>query len=198
MDFSANKLVQRYALERESGLIDSYIQHGPTVLQIKLGLSDEEWEVIFDYLVFEHNLLYKAVVFSTDFFIEEYVKYGAFHVREILNIEEAKYDRVWEMLFDFIAISNDALYYHFTENREKYLHGFQVRGGDYLRKVLCIKKEKYDKQWEKILSALHAGFCESTFDDMNFDHALKGFMDMINLMREHRMPISLDIINLSR
>ncbi len=189
MNLKYNTIIAKYASGKEDELVDAYIQQGPALLQVKLCLTDEEWGFVFDHLVFQHNLLYKTVVHSADFFVNEYTNYGISHVRELLSIDEEKYDVIWEALFDFIAIANDSVYYHFLQNREKYVHAFKVRGGDHLKRALGLFKAKYSYYWEKILNSLHTGFCEDTFKEFDFDHSLDGFIKLINAMREHRMPV---------
>ncbi|MEK7085496.1 MAG: hypothetical protein AAB953_00585 [Patescibacteria group bacterium] len=181
-----NLLLERYARGKESNLIERYIKDGQTALREEFGLSEEEWTVIFDYLIFDHNLLYKAVMQASDFFVENYVKHGMTHVREILNINDTKYDVIWEVVFDFLAISNEGLYYHVLEHRDRYMIAFKARGGDFVRKVLGIWKEKYEEHWAKILDLLLYSICNEFISDQNFEHGLRAFSYLMNGMRENR------------
>ena len=179
-------LLERYAKGKEDSLIESYIQDGPTALREKLGFSDEDWQVIFDYLVYGHNLLNKTVLHSLEFFVDSYVKYGAAHVRGILGIESDKYDDVWRFCFDFVAISNEGLYYHVLEHRERYIVAFRARGGDFVRKVLGIWNERYEEHWAKILNLLLNGVCHGIFSEQTFERGLKSFSKVVNGLRQHR------------
>lgn len=181
-----NLLIERYARGREAKLIESYISEGPTAVKERLGLTDEEWTVIFDFLVFEHNLLYKAVVKSCEFFLNTYVKHGMAHVKDVLDVNDEKYDGIWEVVFDFLVISSEGLYYHVLEYRERYMMAFKARGGDFVRKVLGIWKNKYEENWAKILDLLLHGLCDDIFTEQNYDNGLKAFAYMMNGNREHR------------
>jgi hypothetical protein len=179
-------LIESRVKGKEDALIEAYIMAGPTATKVSMGVSAAEWEVVFDYLVFEHNMLYKAVTDSGDFFIDAFVKFGMSHVREILDAKDAKYDSVIEQIFDFIAISNDALYAHVLQHRSKYMTAFRARGGDFTRKVLGIWKEKYDENWERILNVLLNACCDAIFTQNTFEHGLKAFSMIVNGEREHR------------
>lgn len=96
----------------EEDLISDYVINGPEFLRRKLGVGVREWRVIFDYLVFEHDLLVRTVNASLNFFVGEFTSYGASHVREILDILPADYDSVWEevlkLLFNAYCRNNFA------------------------------------------------------------------------------------------
>lgn len=182
-------LVDRVARGNEDELIEKYIKYGPSVLKKKLNLNESEWTFVFDYLVFEYNLLFKCVTRNSDFFVQEYIKYGATHIREILDIIKPKYDMPFEVVFDFIAISNDGLYYHVIENREKYLTALRARGGDFVRKVLGIWRRKYDETWVRVLNFLHKTACDTIFSEQTFDHGIEAFSKIMNGVRVQR-PIN--------
>ena len=189
-----NLLVERYARGRENVLVGQYIEEGPLEIQEDLGLSDEQWEVIFDYLVFEHNLIYKCIIQNSDFFVEEFVRGGAAQVREMLCIEDDKYDMVWNILFDFIAIANEGLYYHVLQHRDRYMVAFKSRGSDFVRKVLGVWNDKYEENWSQILDILLNAVCDSLFSEQTFDHGLRSFSMIMNKTREHRPIFKLGII----
>lgn len=184
-----NMLVLRYANGREDRLIERYILDGPAQIREELGLTEEQWKVIFDYLVFNHNLLYKTVTQASEFFIDVYIEHGLNHVRDILDVNDPKYDVAFEVVFDFLAISHEGLYYHVLQNRDRYLMAFKARGGDFVRKVLGIWKAKYTENWERILEMFFKTVCDGLFSDQTFEHGLRGFCALINAMREHR-PVS--------
>ncbi|MBI5754298.1 hypothetical protein HZA40_04110 [Candidatus Peregrinibacteria bacterium] len=181
-----NMLLERCAKGREAKLIGRYIADGPTTLKEELELSDIEWRIIFDYLVFEHNLLYKTVLRASDFFQDNYVKYGMAHVRDIMNVSDDKYNLAMEVVFDFLAIANDGLYYHVLQHRDRYMIAFKARGGDFVRRILGIWKPKYEENWARILDLLLHSVCDDIFDERNFDEGLKAFSLMMNANRIHR------------
>lgn len=190
-----NLLIERYARNRESKLIEQYISEGPSQIQDELGLDDQEWQVIFDYLVFDHNLLCKCVTQSKDFFLDLYIKHGMAHIRDILDVNDDKYNAMLEVVFDFLAIASEGLYYHLLEHRERYTMAFRVRGGDFIRKILGIWKEKYEEHWAKVLEFLLKTVCEDIFNETNFEHGLKGFASLINIQRQHRPVAKSEIVS---
>ena len=173
----------------ETSLINSYIEKGPAALIQELSVSQEEWDVVFDYLVLNHNLLYKVVVNNTDFFLEGYIENGFAHTRKILNVEAEKYDMVCKLIFDFIAISNGGLRYHLIEHKDKYMDALKEHGGDFVRKVLYIWDKKYDKHWEEILDSLLSDFCFNVFTHQTLEKGIGLFTALVNMKREHRLPI---------
>lgn len=187
MNFKNKQLViERFLKGKESLFVDKYIADGPSKLQKSLKISDKEWQVVFDYLVFEENLLYKCIIANKDFFTDIYIKFGSAHVREVLDIQEMKYDVIWEMLFDFIAIANENLYFHVLEHRDRYMTALKARGTDFVRKVLGIWKPKYEENWAKVLNFLLHAVCDAIFSEQTFDHGLRAFSLIMNGMREHR------------
>jgi hypothetical protein len=180
------QLVDLYARGKEEDLIEVYIVAGPTELMKTLGLNKTEWKVIFDYLVFESDLLFKCVSRNVDFFVDLYVKYGMKHVREILGIEESKYELVVDDLFKVIAIANEGLYLNVLQNRNKYTLALKARGADFLRRILGVSDEKYDAAWEKVLNILLNAVCDGIFTQRTLDHGLEHFAMMMNGLREHR------------
>lgn len=181
-----NILFERYVKGKEADLIDQYITDGPSELKAKLGFSDEEWQVIFDYLVFECNLLYKCVINGTEFFLEEYVKHGMTHVREILNVLDEKYNNALEVVFDYLVISKEGLYYHVIQHRNRYVEAMRQRGSDFVRKVLGVNKEKYNENWEKVLNILLQATVKDIFSERSLDEGLKAFSMIFNGVREHK------------
>lgn len=183
---SKQLVLARYVAGNEDSLIERYIVDGPSKLREDLGLKVAEWLVVFDYLVFEKNLLYKCITNNMDFFVDIYVKFGAAHVKEVLEIVDDKYSVVWEMLFDFIAISNDSLYFHVMEHRDKYVTALKARGSEFVRKVLGIWKPKYEDNWAKVLDFLLNAVCDAIFSEQTFEHGLRAFSLIMNGTREHR------------
>lgn len=181
-----NLLIERYAKGKEDDLIDRFVGDGPTKIMEELDLSEDSWKVIFDYLVFEKNLLFKCVTRNVDFFIDEYIKYGISHVREIFGAVDEKYDMVFEAVFDFIVISNDALYMHVMEHRDRYTTALKARGADFVRKVLGVWPEKYSENWQKVLDLLLHAVCDAIFSETTYEHGLVAFSRIFNNVREHR------------
>jgi hypothetical protein len=185
-----NLLIERYVRGHEDKLIERYIMEGPTSLLEDLGVDDAQWEVIFDCLVFDHNLLYKTVTHSIDFFLEAYILNGIGHVRGILDIEDDKYDAIFMVVKDLIMISHEGLYLHVLENRDRYMTALKARGTDFVRKILGIFDEKYDQSWERVLDILFNAVCEGMFSENTYERGVQHFSLMFNALREHRRIVA--------
>jgi hypothetical protein len=187
MDIKTKKLiVNSYARGKEDQLVQAFIVAGPTAVKKTLGIRDAKWMVIFDYLVFEHDLLEKCVAQNVDFFKDLYVKFGIKHIRAIFEVEGKKYDMPSKAVFDLIAVVNEGLYLHVLQNRGRYLLAFKARGGDFLRTILGILDKKYDKAWEMVLDILLNAECDGLFSERTLEHGLQNFAMMMNGVREHR------------
>jgi len=183
------QVLEAYAKGNEDILINKFIQDGPSQIKLEFNLKDDEWLIVFDYLVFEHNLLYKTVLKNSDFFVDIYIKYGISHVREVLDIADKKYDLVFEVVFDYIIGACDALCLHVLENRDECFNILEKNGGEFLRNHLGISKGKYDSLWEKVLNVLLNVYCENANSEQNFNSGLKAFALLMNETRIHR-PIN--------
>ena len=183
------QILEAYVKGNEDFLINKFIQDGPSQLKLELNLKDSEWLIIFDSLVFEHNLLYKTVLKNTEFFVDIYVKYGMEHVREVMDVADKKYDLVWEVVFDYIVGACDALCLHVLEKRDECFEMMEQKGGQFLRNYLGISKGKYDVLWEQVLTVLLNVYCENATSEQNFDSGLNAFSLLMNESRIHR-PIN--------
>ena len=181
-----NLLIERYVRSREKNLINSYIADGPTELRNRLGLNEQQWEIVFDYLVFNFDLLIKCINGNGDFFLNTYVKYGMDHVRDLLNISSDKYDHISQKLFHIIAIEQDGLYYHVLENRTKYHCVFRSRGSEFLRTKLLINTGVHDDYWRKILSLFLSDYCNDLLTEKKLEQSLYAFTQVMNGLRVHR------------
>ncbi|MFA6305859.1 MAG: hypothetical protein WC651_03995 [Candidatus Gracilibacteria bacterium] len=181
-----NLVFERVMKGHEDELVRKYILLGPLKLKQEIALNDEEFAVVFDCLVFEHNLLYKCVVANTDFFLDQYVRYGMAHLRDMLGVLDEKYDGVCEVVFDFLVISNDGLLLHVIEHREKYLDSLHEYGSDFVRKVLGISALKYSENWEKVLDFLLKSVVKNIVSEKTFDQGISAFTMIYSGTREQR------------
>ncbi|MBL4694787.1 hypothetical protein JKY72_05460 [Candidatus Gracilibacteria bacterium] len=181
-----NLLILSHVMGKEAQLVEKIIVDGPSSVKAELALNDEQWIVVFDHLVFDQNLLYKVVNHSMDFFKEKYIKHGMTHVREVLDVVDEKYDVVVELIFDQIAIVNDGLKFHVLEHRDRYVMAFRSRGGEFIKKVLGLHKEKYEESWAEVLDVLLHAVCDSMFSEQTYEHGLRAFSLLMNGMRDHR------------
>ncbi|MCK9186637.1 hypothetical protein M0P48_04340 [Candidatus Gracilibacteria bacterium] len=184
-----NLVIERIAKGHEDELVRRYIVLGPTKLKEEIALNDEEFGVVFDYLVFENNLLYKCVVANSDFFLDQYVRHGMAHLRDMLGVLDEKYDKMCEVIFDFLVISHDGLLLHVIEHRDKYLDSLHEYGSDFVRKVLGISNSKYCENWEKVLDFLLNAVVKNIVSEKTFDQGITAFTMIYNGSREQR-PIT--------
>lgn len=182
-----NLVLHKYVFGKEKAIIESYISDGPIALKEKMSITDNEWQVVFDHLVFSENLLYKCIVQNFEFFTQEYIAHGVAHLREMMDVVDEKYDNVWTVVFDFVAISCDGINYHVVEHRERYVDALMEHGTDFIRKVLCISHCRYEDTWAKILDILLNAACEKNFDMSRFDHAIRAFSYLYSNTREHKL-----------
>lgn len=181
-------IIEIYVKGRENDLIERYIQDGPQKVKQGLKATDAEWQVVFDHLVFDHNMIYKCVIANEEFFTDIYIKQGMAKIRDILGIVEEKYNCFAEMIFEKVAIVNGGLYKHVLEHLDRYSSVAKTRGGDFVRKVLYLNKSKYKQHWKEVLDVLLQSFCNNYLAEQNFDKAMNLFMNMVNGSREHRLP----------
>jgi hypothetical protein len=173
--------------DREEELITTFIQQGPEVLRARMGKTDDaEWKAVFDHLVFSGDALTKCVVSFMPFFKSMVMEHGPVVIREIFDIWDAKYDSVFERLFNLIAISNRALYDYAYINRHVFSKQVQSGEGGEVRKSLCLTGPRYATQWEEILQMLIDSVCDSILlDRMNQDN-LKALAMLLGTLREQR------------
>ncbi len=183
------EIIEKYVLGKEEKLIQSFIEDGPTAVKIMLGVSEFQWQVIFDYLTFNHDLLRKCFEVCAEFFTDLYVRYGKKHVRAVLDLQDKKYDDVFNEAFDYSLVDCEGLYMHVLHGREKYLLALKARGSEYLRNLLTVSAEKYNSLWEQILDLLLNAQCEAIMSEAAYERGIKGFCMMMNRNREHR-PLS--------
>jgi len=181
-----NLLLERYVRDREDLLIEKYILMGPSALRDQMGLSENEWRILFDHLVFRLGLLSKTINQNFDFFFDNYVQHGSSHVRDILDVGDQAYDEIWQMSFDFLAIAHQGIIYHVMHHRKRYAETMKVRGQEFVRKVLGIWAVKYDEHWQKILVILLNTASDDIFAEQTFDHGLNTFSALISRDRVHR------------
>jgi len=184
-----NLVLERFVKGKEDEFIRKYIILGPSKMKEEISVTDEEFDVVFDYLVFENNLLYKCVVANIDFFLDQYVRHGMAHLRDMLGVLDEKYDRVCEVIFDFLVISNDGLLLHVMEHRDKYLDSLNEYGSEFVRKVLGVSNVKYSENWEKVLDFLLKSVVKNIVSKKTFDQGITAFTMIYNGSRVQR-PIT--------
>lgn len=173
--------------DREEDLMVTYIQQGPEAVRAKVGVArDESWRDIFDRLVFNGDVLMKCVVNFMPFFKNMVVEHGPLVLRDIFDIREAKYDSVFERLFDLIAVSNGALYDYAYKNRVDLFSKIKRGEGDLVREALCLTGARYDALWSEILNMLVDAVCDQILEDRMKEDGLKVIVKLFEAVREQR------------
>lgn len=172
---------------REVQLMETFIQEGPESLRQKLGVSsDIIWRQIFDRLIFQKGVVKHCVLKFLPYFKYLMTEHGPGVLRSIFGIEEAKYDQVFENIFDFVAIGHNALYDHVYQNRHDYAQMIRKGHAKNLRSQLCIQAKRYDGLWQEFLEIIMKATCEELYSESVFDRGLTAFSLIINKTRTHR------------
>ena len=168
-------------------LIYNYLEYGPDGLREKLGVeSDYLWEVIFDYLVFEKEVVKYCARNSSAYIHDLFAEHGPLAIRRAFNLMDEKYEDVWEYLMDYIGVSRGAIYEYVTENALKYRDKIYNGQGMSLRAELCLQKTKYDYVWNEILDILLHAVSTNAFTHSAFEHGLGLFSKLYNQGRVQR------------
>lgn len=171
----------------EDKLINRYLEYGPDELRKKLNVeSDGLWEVIFDYLVFEKEVVKHCVRNSSAYIHNLFVEKGPVLMRKAFSLENEKYDDIWEYVMDYIGVSRGALYEYVTENAAKYRDKISSGKCMSLRDELCVKKNKYERVWGEILDILLHAVSTEAFTHSAFEHGLGLFSKLYNQGRIQR------------
>jgi len=171
--------------ERE--IMAIFIQEGPDALRYKLRIKrDEDWNRIFDYLVFQKDLLKVCVLQFIDFFKKLVEEKGPLAMRSVLGIQSRMYDSVFEGLFDLVAVSHGALFQHVETQKRQLFDQIKAGKGSELRENLGLSKQKYDNLWEEIVKSLLNDFGVQLVDERIMEQGLSSFARLFNMLRDHR------------
>lgn len=98
--FSEKAALEQELLENISAngdlILNFYLKNGFGSLAEKVGIT-EEWQrnLLFDYLVFEKKAIALCVKENRDFFLRLIGEGKGEMIRNVLGIENKKYDKVW-------------------------------------------------------------------------------------------------------
>lgn len=168
-------------------LIKIFIQSGPEGLRTALGIEREDYyRMVFDELVFNQSALKKCVETFMPYFKYLVVEGGPQVLRRVFEIEEQKYDSVFDTIFELVCIKNGALYDHVFMQRNKYV--LQIINNDTrnLRRGLCLSGKKFDDQWYGILELLQDAVCKKVYPEQKIDNGMRTFARLMNVLREQR------------
>jgi hypothetical protein len=180
-------LVKVGVKDREEELIITFIQQGPEVLRSKLGpMGDNDWRQIFDRLVFSGDVLNTCVKNFMPFFKSMIVEHGPGVLREIFDIWDAKYDSVFERLFDLVAVSNGALYDYVYKNRQAFVDMIKDGNCHSLRTCLFLTNSRYESLWKEILQMLCDAVCDTVLNERMSEDSVKALSVILGVLRGQR------------
>ncbi|MBU0668149.1 hypothetical protein KJ951_00485 [Patescibacteria group bacterium] len=194
MDFKEKKPIDR-ALEllkkavarREEIAAEGFVRLGPDELRKVLEIEhNEDFGLLFDYLVLNKGVVKHCVRRYMDFFFDVVAEHGPMALRHIFKIESAKYDKVFEEIFDLVAVSKGALYKYVENNRYEFAMVVRSGDGDSLRSELGLAGRKYMPLWMEILNLLVQSVCDSVYDEVEVERGVQAFSMIMNGLREHR------------
>ena len=125
-----------------------FITFGLEYVCDKYGISKEQWGILFENEVKKHNFAMNCVLLELDYFKEIFSLYGPKHVRQVLYLDNSKFDEQWERVFDFLAIANDLIFDFVRLNFKNLILDSS------LRLYLGLGKSKYDDTWDNVVLSL--------------------------------------------
>ncbi len=182
-----SKLLSEFKGE-EDYMVALFLQGGPEALREHYQFSEVDLVAVFDYLVFEYDLLLRCVEANEDFFLNLYIEQGLTRVRDVLGVLDDKYNDFFEEVFDYLAIEKKGIYQHVLNFQGRYAEAVKKHGSDFVKKILRIDSEKYHDQWAEVLELLLSIVCKNMIEESQLDRGLEKFTEMFNRQRLHRKP----------
>lgn len=172
-------LIQGAIEGHEDRLMTLFIQQGPQALRQTLGAkSDYVWTVVFDYLVFNHDVLKRCVQMFLPFFKDFVIKNGPVALRGIFGIESSVYDEVFEKILDDMVIAEGLLFEHIHANIDQYVALIRAGKGSEIRSTLGLAQEKYDNLWKDVLDFLLDGLLRENLKSKQKEQT-KSFLSLL-------------------
>lgn len=183
----ALEILKKAVQNREAVVVEGFVQLGPDELRKALEIEDgERWQEAFDYMVLNQGVMKHCVRKYMDFFHGFMVDRGPLAIRTAFNIEDAKYDSVFEEIFDLVAIGKGALYDHVQKNMHVYVMTVRDGKADNLRVELGLGAKRYQKVWEELLGQFMNAVCDDLYDQRQVEQGIFLFDALMNSLREHR------------
>lgn len=175
-------------LKRKSGkLMQIFIQQGPDELRSRLAIKmDKHWQFVFDYLIFDRNVLKNCILSFMPFFRQMVRAEGPLILRKIFAIQDTKYDAVFEQLVDLVVVAEGLVYEYVYDNRKVFALRIMHGQAKDLRTELGINAAKYDSLWFQILEILQQTVCTRVYDNSVWEKGWKAFNMIYNSKREQR------------
>ncbi len=177
------KLLKRF----DKKLINFYLDNGPYELRKKLDIKEDDlWKTVFDYLLYEKNIVKVCVKQNAEYIHEMFAEKGPEMIRKSFRLMENEYSDQWEYVMDYIGVSRGAIYEYVSNNmsdfRSLVYHGKSSK----IREMLLLDRAKYDKVWEDILDMLLESVSTDAYTYSMFEHGIRMFSNLYNNGREHR------------
>ncbi|MFC1655901.1 hypothetical protein ACFL3C_03465 [Patescibacteria group bacterium] len=182
------KLLKRF----DKKLVKFYLDEGPYELRKKLDIKEDDlWKMVFDYLLYEKNIVKTCVKQNAEYIHEMFADKGPEMIRKSFRLMENEYEDQWEYVMDYIGISRGSVYEYVSNNvsdlRSLIYHGKATK----IREMLLLNKAKYDKVWEDILDLLLESVSTDAYTYSMFEQGIRMFSNLYNNGREHRSIRSL-------
>lgn len=172
---------------REDLMMTVFIQQGPDAVRARFGLTDDaDWKLVFDRLVFSKEVVKKCVVNFMPFFKHLVAEKGPLSLRTVFEIEKPEYDKVFEQVFDLVAVSDGAIYDYVFKNAGPLAEKVKSGKGMSLRKDLGMGSAKYDPLWSELLDIIHTEVCAGIANEDTLDRGLDAFSLLMSSLREQR------------
>lgn len=183
----ALEILKRAVAAREEIVVEGFMQLGPDELRNALEMEkNEDWQRFFDHLVLNRGVVKHCVRKYADFFYDVVADKGPMALRRIFQIEEVKYDGVFEEIFDLVGVSKGAVFKYVQDNRFEFVMVIRRGGANNLRKGLCLEGKKYEALWFEVLEYLMGAVCETYHDEKVVESGLQTFTLLMNSLRKNR------------
>lgn len=152
--FTEKQLINYFVDGQEEACLEVFFSEGPAGLRVYLGVPedrDDVWESVYDYFLFEQKFFLNAAMKFQDFLTDVMTAYGPRRVREIFQIEDPKYDELFDGVFRYLAVSREGLFFYVKRNSERLISDLSVQGSDSVRAELHLTGDRYDEIWKEVL-----------------------------------------------
>ena len=181
--FTEKQLINYFIDGQEEACIEVFLTDGPDGLRKFLGIPedrDDIFQSVYDYFLFEKNLLYVAIDRFQDFLTDVMTVYGPLHLRRMFQIEDRRYDALFSSVMLYIGVSREALFRHVSRNIPKLLEMFHVDGPETVRAELHLLGAQYDDLWVKVLDFLLDHFALQQVNERQKSHVKEFFRSFRN------------------
>lgn len=148
------QLINYFVDGQEDACLEVFLSEGPSGLRGYIGVSahrDDVWRSIYDYFLFEKQFFLTAVTKFQDFLTDVMTVYGPHRVREIFQIQDSKYDELFESAFCYPAVLRKGIFLYVRRNIDRLISDLSIKGAYTVREELHLTGEAYDGIWQEVL-----------------------------------------------